>query len=199
MGAHPRCTIEQDLPTLSEAKKHLPNLGREAPPFMYRPIDLGPLRVPEYTDQEVITPVHLRVLRAADANHWWLDWPVGVRHNYHRARRGDAVKRLQVVQERGHAHLTNWGALTVIASERSTCAGYAFLLGDLTLAQRRKLEGIAAVEPVLAPDGEWNCQDWVVSVIRKAAHAGIMDNGIVDDAIEEALAVPPACRLAYYG
>ena len=111
--------IEQDLPTLSEAKKALPNLGREAPPFMYRPIDLAPLRVPEYTDQEVITPVHLRVLRAADANHWWLDWPVGVRHNYHRARRGDAVKRLQVVQERGHAHLTNWGALTVIASDGS--------------------------------------------------------------------------------
>ncbi|KAL1762131.1 hypothetical protein FB107DRAFT_268420 [Schizophyllum commune] len=143
MGAHPRCTIEQDLPTLSEAKKALPNLGREAPPCMYRPVDLAPLRVPEYTDQEVITPVHLRVFRAADANHWWLDWPVGVCHNYHRARRGDAVKRLQVVQ--------------------------------------------------------WNCQDWVVSVMRKAVHAGIMDNGIVDDAIEEALAVPPACRLAYYG
>ncbi|KAL1746300.1 hypothetical protein HDZ31DRAFT_34531 [Schizophyllum fasciatum] len=199
MGAHPGCIIEQDLPAFSKARAPLPDLGREPPPFMYHPVDLRPLRVAEYTDQDVVTPVHLRIARAAGANHWWLDWPIGVRHHHHRTRRDDAVTRLQAVQERNHAHLTNWGPLTVIASERSTCAGCAFPLGELTLAQRRKLECIAGVEPVMPPDGEWNCQDWVMSVLRKATHVGVMDVETVNGAVEEALAVPTACRILYHG
>ncbi|KAL1732455.1 hypothetical protein EV714DRAFT_282565 [Schizophyllum commune] len=126
-----------------------------------------------YSDHDVASPLHLRLIRNDNANHWWLEWPVGTCENHHTTRVNDAVRRLQVVQERCHEHLTNWGGITVISTD------------DL----RRALERIAVAEPVMVPDGEWNCQNWAVSVLQKAVDAGLLDRTVADNAVKRALAV----------
>lgn len=56
-------------------------------------------------------------------------------------------------------------------------------LGTLTLAQRRALERLAAAERVREPDGRWNCQDWVRSVLGRAVRAGLLEEGVVRGAV----------------
>ncbi|KAL1689174.1 hypothetical protein GGG16DRAFT_58319 [Schizophyllum commune] len=161
---------------------------------MHKPIDLGILRVPQYSDHDVASPLHLRLIRNDNANHWWLEWPVGTCGNHHTTRVNDAgaVRRLQVVQERCHEHLTSWGGITVISTDdlRSIEPGCAIFVGDMDLVQRQALERIAVAEPVMVPDGEWNCQNWAVSVLHKAVNAGLLDLATVEAAVEQALAVP---------
>ncbi|KAI5900464.1 uncharacterized protein SCHCODRAFT_02037516 [Schizophyllum commune H4-8] len=189
MAAPPTCSLESAIQSGSGV---LSNFGQEPPPHMHKPIDLGTLRVPQYSDHDVVSPLHLRVLRNDLANHWWLEWPVGTCESHHVSRVNDPVRRLQVVQERCHEHLTNWGGITVISTDdlQSVGPGCAILLGIMDLVQRQALERIAVTEPVLVPNGEWNCQNWTISVLQKAVDAGFLDRAAVDDAVMQALAVP---------
>ncbi|KAI4528188.1 hypothetical protein K525DRAFT_263455 [Schizophyllum commune Loenen D] len=188
MAAPPTCSLK---PVMQCGEGILPDFGQEPPPHMHKPIDLGILRVPQYSDHDVDSPLHLRLIRNDHANHWWLDWPVGTCEN-HTIRVNDAVHRLQVVQERRHEHLTSWGGITVISTDdlRLVEPGCAILLGNMDLVQRQALERIAVAEPVMVPDGEWNCQNWAVSVLQKAVGAGLLNQATVDDAVKQALAVP---------
>ncbi|KAL1676035.1 hypothetical protein EV122DRAFT_217156 [Schizophyllum commune] len=189
MAAPPTCSLEF---VIHSGEGISPDFGQEPPPHMHRPIDLGILRVPHYSDYDVVSPIHLRLIRNDHANHWWLEWPVGTLEDHHVTRVNDAVRRLQVVQERCHEHLTNWGGITVISTDdlRSVEPGRAIFVGDMDLVQRRALERIAVAEPVMVPDGEWNCQNWAVSVLQKSVDARLLDRTVVNDAVKRALAVP---------
>ena len=63
------------------------------------------------------------------------------------------VRRLQIVQEQGFDHLTNWGPLTVTADEL-TNPSQKYWIGDLTLSQQKDLERIA-MDRYPSDDAEW--------------------------------------------
>lgn len=78
---------------------------------------------------------------------------------------------------------TNWGPMTKSQDALTLAHTLAAPLGTLTLAQRRALERLAAAERVREPDGRWNCQDWVRSVLRRAVRAGLLEEGVVRGAV----------------
>lgn len=48
-------------------------------------------------------------------------------------------------------------------------------LGAVPLDKRKRLEDIARSMRVRVPDGSWNSQDWVMSVLRAAVQERILD------------------------
>ena len=56
----------------------------------------------------------------------------------------------------------------------------------MSLPQRKGLEAIAGTEPVMRPDGEWNCQDWVLSVLGKAVQRNLLLPGQVSKVVQDA-------------
>lgn len=157
----------------------LPNNGIES--TMIEPPSIDHL----YPDLDVTLPVMLIVNRACSGeptdNHWMLTWTLSD---------GDGdddddvrvIRRLQIVKEIGYNHLTNWGPLTNTA-DNITKSSPQFSLGELTLSQRKVLEGIAREAPVMMPNGEWNCQNWTTDVIKEAVKQNLLDNGIVDEVL----------------
>ncbi|KAG5636918.1 hypothetical protein H0H81_006385 [Sphagnurus paluster] len=153
--------------TMSE---HLPNMGRPAgthePPgveHLYRDTAAAlPVLLLTWDDPAAPLPARHR--------HWAIAWHVGV------ASSGDGVYRqLAVVRENGPrgllAHLTNWGPKTKIVCERTR----SVVIQTLGYQQRLWLERVAAAEPVVPPNGMWNGQDWIVSVLVKAVREGVVD------------------------
>lgn len=78
---------------------------------------------------------------------------------------------------------TNWGPMTKSQDAFTLAHTLAAPLGTLTLAERRALERLAAGERVREPDGRWNCQDWVKSVLARAVRAGLFEEGVVRAAV----------------
>lgn len=78
---------------------------------------------------------------------------------------------------------TNWGPMTKSQDASALAHTLAAPLGTLTLAERRALEWLAAGERVREPDGRWNCQDWVKSVLARAVRAGLFEEGAVRAAV----------------
>lgn len=78
---------------------------------------------------------------------------------------------------------TNWGPMTKSQDASALAHTLAAPLGTLTLAERRALERLAAGERVREPDGRWNCQDWVKSVLARAVRAGLFKEGVVRAAV----------------
>jgi len=119
------------------------------------------------------------------SRHWAIAWQVGV------ASTGDQVHRqLAIMRERGPygllEHLTNWGPKTRITSMQATSGATFNPIAILTYAQRQWLEGVAAAEPVLKPNGWWNCQNWVVSILVQGILNGVLDKQAVEAAVKEA-------------
>ena len=48
-------------------------------------------------------------------------------------------------------------------------------LGSVGLEKRRRLEEIARSMKVKVPDGGWNSQDWIMSVLRTAVQERVLD------------------------
>ena len=44
----------------------------------------------------------------------------------------------------------------------------------MTRAQRTELDAIGNATPVRKPDGTWNCQDWVITVLGSVETAGLI-------------------------
>jgi hypothetical protein len=59
-------------------------------------------------------------------------------------------------------------------------------IATLSYGQRLWLEGVAAGEPVLKPNGWWNCQHWVVSVLVKCIRAGVLEKQAVEAVLNQA-------------
>jgi hypothetical protein len=148
----------------------LPNNGIES--TMYKPPSIDHL----FRDPDETVPVLLTIIPAHTGNprdnHWMLIWRVFNGEHL-------IIRRLHIVHEIGYNHLTNWGPLTVTAGDTTRNAPQ-LLLGELMLSQRRVLEGIAQETPVMVPNGEWNCQNWVVDVLKEAVKQNLLDNRLVD-------------------
>ncbi|KAL1683820.1 hypothetical protein EV122DRAFT_257500 [Schizophyllum commune] len=165
---------------------HLPNFGREG----YAPTDLDWI----HKDIDRDADVYLRVFRATEGgpsgNHWSADWRVGAMADGPMLAGFSAIRKLEVQQDPGHTHLTNWGPRTGMVDMMTAAAQDAFFLGRLSLPQRKHLERIAAWEPVRVPDGIWNCQHWLKSVLKKAVEAGLLEAETVARAVTAAAMVP---------
>ncbi|KAJ7448515.1 hypothetical protein FB451DRAFT_1411260 [Mycena latifolia] len=84
------------------------------------------------------------------------------------------------ISEIGCDHYTNWGPLTRSFEPRDYGAVPIALL---TLEQRRTLDSIAARTEVCIPNGDWNCQDWVIEVLGGAVEAGVLSTAERDAAL----------------
>ena len=51
-------------------------------------------------------------------------------------------------------------------------------LGDVDLTGRKRLEEIASATPVVVPDGVWNCQDWIMSVLQTAVEEAVLPSDL---------------------
>ncbi|KAF9558525.1 hypothetical protein CPC08DRAFT_557196 [Agrocybe pediades] len=138
--------------------QYLPDFGR--PIGAEAPISSDHL----FKDTDDIKDVKLRVTQSQDNDprhhHWTIFWVV--------ANCGDIEvhRRVHVVREIGASHLTNWGAVTSSMDPDPTTRD--IFIKRMTLAERKRLEEIGNTTPVRVPDGDWNCQNWVYSVLRTA-------------------------------
>ncbi|KAJ7683765.1 hypothetical protein B0H17DRAFT_1204899 [Mycena rosella] len=128
---------------------------------------IGPVGI-EHLYRDLDTPLAVELLINRDypelrGQHWAISWTVGGRSPSHQVQR-----ILHIVTEIGCAHYTNWGPATRSFDPRALAA---VPIAQLALAQRRVLEAIAARTEVCMPNGEWNCQDWVLA---GAVEAGVL-------------------------
>ncbi|KAJ7122044.1 hypothetical protein C8R43DRAFT_51727 [Mycena crocata] len=87
---------------------------------------------------------------------------------------------LHIVTEIGCKHYTNWGPLTRTFNPRDFDA---VPIAQLTRAQRSALEDIARTSDARVPNGEWNCQNWVMEVLSRGVAAGLLSAAERDAAI----------------
>lgn len=123
-----------------------------------------------------------------DEVHWVIAWRVGAVDGF------PLFRLLQVVTERIWAHdrqgrpmyrdvFTNWGPRTKTVTPSTDNHSLWVKIGSLNFLQRQQLEAIASNETVQEPNGIWNCQTWVKSVLQKAIQAGLLDAATVTHAI----------------
>ncbi|KAK0209101.1 hypothetical protein DFS33DRAFT_1380582 [Desarmillaria ectypa] len=128
-------------------------------------------------DPDTKVPVHIMVTRMSGFTdprdlHWKLVWAVKIVE-----KDGDIQifhRRLEVVQEVGYDHLTNWGAVTQVETVSSKRFNPRKVVATMSLAQRKELEKLASQVRIEEPNGVWNCQDWIVTVLQKAEQAGLV-------------------------
>ncbi|KAF7334652.1 hypothetical protein MVEN_02295700 [Mycena venus] len=153
------------------------NMGR--PDGRHPPIDLSHL----YRDPESPLVVELLINRAHPdqrGQHWALSWTVGDLPPRHKVQR-----ILHIVREVGYYHYTNWGPLTRTFDPLEL---EAISIAQLTRAQRGALEAIAGRTEVCVPNGEWNCQNWVMEVLECAVADGLVSAAERDAALDAAKA-----------
>jgi len=68
------------------------------------------------------------------------------------------------VREVGFDYYTNWALKQGFFDPTSL---KAFPIATMNLKERKVLEDIASTTEVFEPNGIWNCQDWVIEVLRK--------------------------------
>ncbi|KAI0765406.1 hypothetical protein C8Q74DRAFT_1288168 [Fomes fomentarius] len=76
-----------------------------------------------------------------------------------------------------------WGTRTVSADEQAARAA-RLELGTFEREQRRKVEQLAWDTPVMYPNGDWNCQNWVRGLLVKMVEAGLMAQQTVDEVVK---------------
>ncbi|KDQ10956.1 hypothetical protein BOTBODRAFT_468965 [Botryobasidium botryosum FD-172 SS1] len=157
---------------------YLDNFGR--PSGVLPPIDISWIH-PD--NEDVVKEVDLMVGSGIPGPprhyHWKLSWLVATTED------GLVHRRIEIVREIERDHLTNWGPYTKIGPVISANT-HLHTIGALNLSQRRELERIAEQEPVRVPNGEWNCQDWIISVLQKAVQAGLFTRAECQSAIHKA-------------
>lgn len=128
-----------------------------------------------FKDPDIDLPVELLVNTSHPhprGRHWSISWTVG------QSSSGDMVQRvLHVVQEVGYNHYTNWGPKTRVFEPVEF---KSIPIASLSKVQRLALETISEATPVFVPNGEWNCQDWVVEVFRQAVGEGLFTTEQID-------------------
>ncbi|CAL1713572.1 unnamed protein product [Somion occarium] len=90
-----------------------------------------------------------------------------------------AFRHLHITRERDKKgipcdHLTNWGPMTKAVTPDDLTRSRLIPLGDIPLAGRQRLEEIASATPIRVPDGAWNNQDWVLTVLETALDEGVL-------------------------
>ncbi|KAF8069054.1 hypothetical protein FPV67DRAFT_1780432 [Lyophyllum atratum] len=113
-------------------------------------------------------------------NHWMVVWQVGV------SDRERVLRRLHVVRHDDNPHLTNWGPVTKATSTATTNRSREYKLKDMTYAQRQHMEAICRRLPIQEPDGEWNCQDWIITLLKLAERDGLITRAEWEPAVRSA-------------
>lgn len=122
--------------------------------------------------------------------HWVILWYLGDKFNV------PCYRLLQIITERyfttdasGQESFkpvyTNWGPHTKSVTNAEMQYAFRVPLARLSLHERRTLEEIARAETVEEPNGEWNCQSWIRSVLTKAVDAGLLRENSVTTALNE--------------
>lgn len=140
-------------------------------PNMGKPIGrLGPVGVEHiYRDPDIDLPVELLVNKdvpQSRSRHWSISWTLGGLSPSQQVQRV-----LHIVREVGFSHYTNWGPKTRFFEPTAMTA---IPIAILSRAQRQTLERIASSTEVLVPNGEWNCQDWIIEVLRQAVRQDLI-------------------------
>lgn len=156
----------------------LENFGR--PTNILRPVDLDHIYREKRVDLPIILHVTLASTGIARDNHWTIAWQVGMADKY------KVHRRVQIVREILATHLTNWGAMTKASTADTQANAFEMSLGVLGYEARRRLEEIGDGMEVYEPDGQWNCQNWVVMVLRKAEEEGLIEKNVWMKAVMEA-------------
>lgn len=173
---------------MSQQLEILPNMGRdglEEPPsvdFLYQDPKDEALPV-----EILVWDVNSNEIQPGD-RHWAISWTVGQSEEASHL----MVRRLlQIVRENRQDgggpldYLTNWGPVTR-TDDDETANAVCYRFAILSYHQRKQLETIAASQPVVKPNGWWNCQHWVRDVLTQGAQAGIINKKDVNDVIKEA-------------
>lgn len=132
---------------------------------MRRPVDIDHL----FRDPDVVLPVMLIATQYSPfsprESHWKLAWKVG------KSSTGPPVQReMYIVRNMTIHDYTNWGPITRTAEDCSK----AVEITKMTLAERKRLEKIAAVIPFQGPNGKTHCQDWIIAVLEAAEQQGLV-------------------------
>ncbi|RPD52171.1 hypothetical protein L227DRAFT_515239 [Lentinus tigrinus ALCF2SS1-6] len=148
------------------------------------PIDNSHLARDTNVDREVVIlvyPPRPGRSRSPRDLHWSLSWRV----------EGGGWKHLHVVVEETpyDAHLkmryVYWGPVTKTVGDATRGARYASL-GYMSRASRQRIEALAWGIGVAKPNGEWNCQNWVVDLLCKICQDGLIDQAKWSDVMATA-------------
>ncbi|KAH6916899.1 kinase-like domain-containing protein [Coprinopsis sp. MPI-PUGE-AT-0042] len=100
-------------------------------------------------------------------------------------------RRMQLQQEAGVNHLTNWGAKATYGQGFTTNHSVKIVVKAMSRSERLELETIANTTPVRIPDGRYNCQDWVKTVLSTAVDQGLLTQEDYERIVQEAERVTP--------
>lgn len=161
-------------------------------PGMYPPINMFPDRLDRSLEVQLGTidyypsSTQRSAPIARDGVHWMIRWQLQDYAGYAHFRMVHVLtERVSVPGPRPvyKEIYTNWGPMTK-SQDAGTIARSLFVpLGTLGLSQRKTLERIAETEPVREPDGLWNCQDWLKSVLWRAVSEGLFEKEKVEEAL----------------
>ncbi|KAJ7921067.1 hypothetical protein B0H13DRAFT_2418699 [Mycena leptocephala] len=151
----------------------MPNMGR--PHHRCSPVGIEHL----YKDPDAPLDVNMLIDRHPPdlrSQHWAISWTI--------ARGESNIHRVShIVTELGCPHYTNWGPLTQNFDPRKWDT---VRIGRLSLADRKSLEKIVLNTVVYFPNGEWNCQDWVIAVLVQAVEHNLFTAEESEGAIKTA-------------
>ncbi|KAF9447715.1 hypothetical protein P691DRAFT_706270 [Macrolepiota fuliginosa MF-IS2] len=154
------------MPTVADTPFYnATNNGRTVTYSMRRPVDIDHL----FRDPDAVLPIMLIATRISPYSprdsHWKLAWKVG------KSSTGVPVQReIYLVRNMTIQDYMNWGPITKTAEECTK----AVEITKMTLANRRRLERIAADVPFRRPNGKTHCQDWIIAVLEAAEQQGLL-------------------------
>ena len=142
-------------------------------------------------DYDVDCPVYLFVHPAygRTPSRWSLAWPVGAGNV--RTRKMTAWRHVQLesladpLASEVEMHYGYFGAITKTAGPE-VVAARRYELGMTNLAQRREIERLAKMTPVLEEVEGWSCQDWVEDLLQRMVATGLVSGVMCHDAIAQA-------------
>ena len=114
--------------------------------------------------------------------HWSLAWEVSDGHWKYiqvNARREEDVPGNMIRAQ----YCEYCGACTKSQDGTSAVGARLFSLGRLSRQSRQRIEEIARSVPACPPDGLWNCQHWILGVLRRVADDGMIYQRVLEDTI----------------
>ncbi|KAI0777332.1 hypothetical protein BD413DRAFT_490404 [Trametes elegans] len=157
----------------------------------------------QYPDRDVSAAVYLLVFAPTPNTptrrdlHWSISWPTATESapgTTNTARGLDSAAAWRHIQVETYDVKTDpapqpryvyWGACTKSADEL-TAHAVKLALGTFPKAHRRRLEELAWETPVMHPNGEWNCQNWVLAFFDKVVADGLVAQAKIDHIVQEA-------------
>ncbi|CDO71169.1 hypothetical protein BN946_scf184845.g39 [Trametes cinnabarina] len=131
-----------------------------------------------FGDPDASLPVYILVSSPVDQTrfdphglHWSLSWEV----------KPNVWRHVNIVTHRHpdqpppNPRYVYWGALTK-CSGPGTLVKRRILVADMTFAMRKQIEEVAFTVPVMQPNGQWNCQDWLLDLLDR-----LRQNGLISD------------------